>query len=105
MGVGQHDVGQASPDQRSPLSPGEVASASDRKGLREEVGQAAEAAVEQGRQFVDSARAQATGFLDKRKDDTAQSVSDFANTLRDAFGAFDDRGNVPALVQSAAQGL
>ncbi len=73
--------------------------------IKEEVGQMAGAAVEQGRHFLDSARLQATTYVDRRKDDAAQSVADLAQSLREACRQFDDRPNIQAFVDSAAAGL
>ncbi len=51
--------------------------------LREDVGGIAEAAVSQGRHFIDSAKDHATDYADKRKADVAQSVADLATSLRE----------------------
>jgi len=69
------------------------------------VGEMAGAAMDQGRHLLDSAREQATGFVDQRKDDLAQSVVNLANSLRDSGSAFEDRQQIRALVDSAAGGL
>ncbi len=63
------------------------------------------AAVEQGRQMFESAKSQATGFADQRKDDAAQSVSDLASSLRETGKTFGERPNIQAFVGSAADGL
>lgn len=73
--------------------------------LRGDVGDMAGAAVERGRFFIDSAREQATDYADRRKDDIAQSVADFATSLRDSTHSFDERPNIRAVVDSAADGL
>ena len=73
--------------------------------IREDVTQVAGAAVDQGRQLLDSATDQATGFLDQRKDAVAQSVVGVAQSLRDATKEFEDRPNIRALADSAAEGL
>ena len=73
--------------------------------LKSDVGNIAGVAVERGRHFLDSAREQATVYVDRRKDNVAQSVSDFATSLRDATQSFDDRPNIRAVVDSAAEGL
>src|SRR3954465_15330427 len=77
----------------------------DWNSLKGDVGDIANAAVERGRTFIESAREQATGYVDRRKDDVAQSVTDFAHTLREATSSFDDRPNIRAIVDSAAEGL
>jgi ElaB/YqjD/DUF883 family membrane-anchored ribosome-binding protein len=63
------------------------------------------AAVERGRFFIDSAREQATDYVDRRKSDVAQSVADFATSLRESTRSFDERPNIRAVVDSAADGL
>jgi hypothetical protein len=63
------------------------------------------AAVERGRYFIDSAREQATDYVDRRKEDIAQSVADFATSLRESTHSFDERPNIRAVVDSAADGL
>jgi hypothetical protein len=72
--------------------------------LKEDVGDMAETAMEQGRHIFDSAREQATGYVDQRKDQLAQSVVDLANTLRQSGGGF-DQPSIRAIVESAAGGL
>jgi hypothetical protein len=94
-------VGQQDSEQRE-ASRGE---AEDWKALRGEVGGIAEAAVSQGKHFIESARDQATDFADKRKADVAQSVADLATSLRTSTGSFDERPNIKAVVDSAAEGL
>ncbi|MDQ4136116.1 MAG: hypothetical protein M3158_08040, partial [Pseudomonadota bacterium] len=73
--------------------------------LKGGVGEMAGAAMDQGRHLLDSAREQATGFVDQRKNDVAQSVVNLANSLRESGSAFDDRQQIKALVESAAGGL
>ena len=73
--------------------------------LKSEVSEIADVAVERGRQFVESARTQATDYVDRRKDDVASSVADLANSLRESTRAFEDRPNIRTFVDSAAQGL
>jgi ElaB/YqjD/DUF883 family membrane-anchored ribosome-binding protein len=73
--------------------------------LKGDVGDIAGVAVERGRHFLDSAREQATVYVDRRKDDVAQSVADFASSLRESTTSFDDRPNIRAFVDSAAEGL
>ncbi len=67
--------------------------------------EAAAAATDRGREFIASARDQAAGYVDRRKDSAAQSVEDIASSLRESGSAFDDRPNVKAFVDSAAEGL
>jgi ElaB/YqjD/DUF883 family membrane-anchored ribosome-binding protein len=73
--------------------------------LKGDVGDIAGAAVERSRYFIDSAREQATDYVDRRKDDIAQSVADFATTLRESTHSFDERPNIRAVVDTAAEGL
>ncbi len=94
MGVGQQN-GNRQPDTGS----------EDWDTLKGDVGDMAGAAVERGRYFIDSAREQATDYADRRKDDIAQSVADFATSLRESTHSFDERPNIRAVVDSAADGL
>lgn len=73
--------------------------------LKEDVGEMAGAAMDQGRHFLDSAREQATGYVDQRKDALAQSVVELANTLRQSGSAFEDRPAIRAVVEGAAGSL
>lgn len=63
------------------------------------------AAVEQGKQLLESAKGHATGFADMRKNDAAQSISDLASSLRETGKSFEERPNIKALVGTAADGL
>jgi hypothetical protein len=81
------------------------ASGDDWGALREDVGGIAEAAVSQGRHFIDSAKDHATDYADKRKADIAQSVADLAASLRESTSTFEERPNIQAIVDSAAEGL
>jgi len=83
----------------------ETAKPADWEALKEDVTGIAGAAVERGRTFVDSAKMQATEFVDRRKNDTAESVADFARSLRETRRAFEDRPNIAAFFDSAAEGL
>lgn len=93
------DAGSTSPD------PGHV-SADD---VVREVKGAAEdlksAAAEHGRNLLETAKAGATTFADQRKNDAAKSVSDIASSLRGTGQSFEDRPNIKAFVDSAADGL
>lgn len=75
------------------------------KALRGDVEGIADVAVERGRGFVSAARAQATDYVDRRKLDAAQSVNDLAQGLRDSSKSFDDKPNIKAFFDSAAEGL
>lgn len=97
MGVGQ----QGSSRNRQQ----ENGTVEDWETLRGDVTEMAGAAVERGRHFIDSAREQATHYVDRRKDDIAQSVSDFASSLRESTRSFEERPNIRAIADSAAEGL
>ncbi len=73
--------------------------------VKEDVTDLAGVAAERGRSFVESAMGQATTYVDRRKDDAAQSVEDIASSLRESGRAFDDRPNIKAFVDVAADGL
>jgi hypothetical protein len=73
--------------------------------VKDDVSGLAEAATERGRTFVQSAMGQATDYVDRRKGDAAQSVEDIAGSLRESARAFDDRPNIKAFVDVAADGL
>jgi hypothetical protein len=77
--------------------------------LKEDVSEVAGVAVEKGRDLLGStlgaARQQATSYVDQRKDEVAESISDFARSLREACAQFDDRPNIRALVDSAAESI
>jgi len=73
--------------------------------LKGDVGDIAGVAVERSRFFIDSAREQATDYVGRRKDDVAQSVADFATSLRESTRSFDERPNIRAVVDTAAEGL
>ncbi|HEV7438069.1 MAG TPA: hypothetical protein VGN94_00355 [Methylobacterium sp.] len=77
----------------------------DWRGLKGEVEDIADVAVERGRGLMDAARAQAQDYVERRKGDAAQSVNDLAKTLRDSSRTFDDRPNIKAFFDSAAEGL
>jgi hypothetical protein len=94
-------VGQQDSDQTKPSGAG----TDDWGALRSDVGGIAEAAVSQGRHFIDSAKDQASDYADKRKADVAQSVADLATSLRESTSSFDERPNIQAVVDSAAEGL
>jgi hypothetical protein len=77
----------------------------DWNALKEDVGEIAGAAVERGRHFMDAARDQATLYVDHRKDAVAESIADLAGSLRESTRSFEDRPNIRAFVDSAAEGL
>jgi hypothetical protein len=81
------------------------AESADWETLKDDVGDIAGVAVERGRHFLDSAREQATVYVDRRKDSVADSVADLATSLREATSSFEDRPNIRAFVDSAAEGL
>lgn len=63
------------------------------------------AAIDHGKALYESAKDQATGFVDQRKSEAAQSVSDLAASLRETGRSFGDKPNINAFVGSAADGL
>ena len=73
--------------------------------LKGEVGGMAGAAMDQGRHMLDSARDQATGYVDQRKNDVAESVVNLANTLRESGSTFENIQQIRSLVEGAAGGL
>jgi len=100
MSVGYQNGGK---NQQANAQPG--AENADWDTLKNEVGEIADTAVQRGRHFLDSAREQAVGYVDHRKDNVAQSVSDLAVSLRESTRSFEDRPNIRAFVDSAAEGL
>ena len=83
-----------------PVDPGQIVE--DVKGAAADL---KTAAVQQGRALYETAREQATGFADQRKNDAAQSVSDLASSLRETGRSFDERPSIQAFVGGAADGL
>jgi hypothetical protein len=77
----------------------------DSGGMRDQMEHVAEAAVGQGRNFLDAARAQAFTLAEQRKNDMAQSVVGLANSVREFSSAFEDRPQIRSVVDRAAQGL
>lgn len=81
------------------------ATPADWDGLKDDVSEIADAALDRGRGLLGSARDQATGFLDQRKDDVAHSVVELAQSLRETTQAFADRPNLHGIVDTAAGSL
>lgn len=73
--------------------------------LRRDVEDTVDVAVERGRGFAGAARVHALNFAESRKSEAARSVSDLAHSLRDSGKTFDDRPNIKAFFDSAAEGL
>jgi hypothetical protein len=73
--------------------------------LKDDVRQLGDTAVQRGYGLVDAARDQVNTYVGQRKDDAAQSVSDFAKALRDSGGSLEQQPNVKAFFDSAADGL
>ena len=96
-------------EQRTPQSSPGAERPADWRGLKEDVtdvaGNLAGAAAEHGRHFIDATRNQAVGYVDLRKQGAAQSVADVANALREVNRSFEDRPQIKAFVDSAADGL
>jgi hypothetical protein len=93
MSVGYQNGGNNS-QVKSQQGQGAQEQAPDWDALKDDVGEIAGAAMARGRHFLDSARDQATSYVDRRKDDVAQSVTDFASSLRESTTSFDDRPNI-----------
>ena len=73
--------------------------------LKREVEDTADVAIERGRGFAAAARSHALNFAEGRKTEAARSVGDLAHSLRDSGRTFDDRPNIKAFFDSAAEGL
>jgi hypothetical protein len=96
-----YENGQHRADDRG--TPGERPA--DWDDLRHDVRQLGDVAMERGFSLVEAAREQVHGYVDRRKGDAAQSVSDLAQALRDSGGKLDQQPNVKAFFDSAAEGL
>ena len=77
----------------------------DLQDLKRDVEQTADVAVERGRGFASAARGHALNFAEDRKSETARSIADLAQSLRDSGQTFEDRPNIKAFFESAAEGL
>ena len=73
--------------------------------LRQEFAETADVAARRSRGFAAAARAHALDYADSRKSDAADSVAGLAHSLRDSGKTFDDRPNIKAFFDSAADGL
>ncbi|CAO4164347.1 hypothetical protein [Methylorubrum populi] len=93
----------ASPDPVGHAKPADTRA--DLEDLRHDVEDTASVAAERGRGFAAAARQHALAYVDDRKGEAARSVSDLAKSLRDSGKTFDDRPNVRAFFDSAAEGL
>ena len=92
-----------SPDPVGGSKPAETKA--DLEDLRHDVEDTASIAAERGKGFAAAARKQALAYVDDRKGEAARSVSDLAQSLRDSGQTFDDRPNIRAFFDSAAEGL
>lgn len=97
------DVGQQGGSRKA--GDPEQAAAAEWSALKGDVGNLADAAVEKGWSFVEAARTQATDYADRRKGDVAGTVSDLARSVRESSRGFEDRPNIKAFFDSAAEGL
>lgn len=77
----------------------------DWRALKGDVEGLADEAAERGRGLLDAARLQAQDYVERRKTDAAQSVHEFARTLRGSTKDFEDKPNIKAFFDSAADGL
>ncbi|GJE73992.1 MULTISPECIES: hypothetical protein [Methylorubrum] len=93
----------ASPDPVGGADP--AARQADLKDLRHDVEDTAHVAVERGRGLAAAARQQALDYVDQRKGEAARSVGDLAKSVRDSGQTFEDRPNIRAFFDSAADGL
>lgn len=99
-------AGQQNRGRDSKASPGaQDDTAPDWDSVKDGLGDIAEAAAERGRDFVGSARGQASGFVDARKGAIVAALTDVAKALRDSGGAFGDSPGVRTLFTTAADGL
>ena len=73
--------------------------------LRHDVEDSLGVAAERGRGFAAAARSHAQSFAEGRKSEAARSVADLAQSIRDSGRTFDDRPNIRAFFDSAAEGL
>lgn len=103
--TGQAGTGQAGGSSAPKAAPAGGDASADWNALRGDVEDLASTAVERGRGFAAAARDQATTYVEQRKDDAVHSVSGFARALRESGANFDDRPNVKAFFDSAAEGL
>lgn len=105
---GQPKVGKVAGAGGDPLRPGQTTdrAAPDLASTASDVAtDIAGKAAETGRQLYESAKDQATGYADQRKDQAAQSISDIAQSIRETGKSFEERPNIRAFVDSAANGL
>ena len=93
----------ASPDPIGGAKPAETKA--DLEDLRHDVEDTASLAAERSKGLAAAARQQALSYVDDRKGEAARSVSDLAKSLRDSGKTFDDRPNIRAFFDSAAEGL
>ena len=77
----------------------------DWRALKGDVEGLADEAAERGRGLLDAARLQAQDYVEQRKNDAAHSVHEFARTLRSSTKDFEDKPNIKAFFDSAADGL
>ncbi len=92
-------VGGADPTARQANPQGDL------KDLRHDVEDTAQLAAERGRGLAAAARKQAYAYVDQRKGEAARSVGDLAKSLRESGNTFEDRPNIRAFFDSAAEGL
>lgn len=81
------------------------AGSAEMKGLRHDLEETADEAITRGRSFAAAARSQVQSFAEERKSEAARSVAGIAHSVRDSGRSFDDRPNIKAFLDSAADGL
>jgi hypothetical protein len=101
------DQSRAAPAQGKADMGGAIAAAAPEvwSAIKEDVGGIAGAALEEGRHLVDAAREQAASYADLQKDGVAETVAEIAESLRETSRSLEDRANIRAFVDSAADGL
>ena len=98
-------AGTESPHDTSHAAPGAAEERAQWRGLQGDVEGLADVAAERGRGLIDAARLQAQDYVERRKTDTAKSVHDLAQTIRNSGRDMGDKPNVRAFFDSAAEGL
>lgn len=73
--------------------------------VKEEFREFREEVVEEGTRLTSAAREEAYNFAEGRKVAAAEAMHDLARSVRDSSSAFEDRPNLQALFDSAAEGL
>lgn len=91
-----HPSGQAGAPGGEPADLGDI---------RRDVEDIAGTAAERGKGFAAAARTHAISYAEGRKGEAAKSVADIAGSLRESGKTFEDKPNIKAFFDSAAEGL